>query len=67
MNRPFAAIILAYAAGILLGYILAVPPGFLFGVAFTLLFLALFLAKSRPFLLWPLHSSCRLEQSRAAH
>ncbi len=54
MNRPLVSVVLAYAAGLLLGQFFQTSPTLLFGTAFFLLILALVLEKIRSHLLWPL-------------
>ena len=54
MNRPLVSVVLAYAAGLLIGQFLQIAPLLLFVSAFSILTLALFFAKLRPHLLWPL-------------
>ena len=54
MNRPLAAVVLAYAAGLLLGSFFQPPLVALFAVSGFLLVLALVPGKLRPFLVWPL-------------
>jgi ComEC/Rec2-related protein len=54
MNRPLVSVVLAYAAGLLLGKFFQPPPAILFGAVFFLLVLTLVLEKLRPHLLWPL-------------
>ena len=54
MNRPFAAVVFAYATGLLLAQLFQPPPAALFTVTFIILALALVLEKLRPFLIWPL-------------
>jgi len=52
MNRPLAAVVLAYAAGLLLAQFFQPPLVALFAVSFFLLVLVLVLEKFRPVLLW---------------
>ena len=54
MKRPFVAIVVWFAAGLLLGNFFQPPPAALFGTAFVLLALVFVLKKFRPFLIWPL-------------
>ncbi len=54
MNRPLAAVVLAYAAGLLLAQVYLPPPAALFAISFIVLALALALEKLRPHLIWPL-------------
>jgi competence protein ComEC len=54
MNRPLAAVVLAYAAGLLLAQFFQPPLVALFAVSFILLALVFVLGKLRPFLIWPL-------------
>jgi competence protein ComEC len=54
MNRPFVAVVFAYAAGLLLAQLFHPPPATLFGASFFILGLVLVLEKLRPFLIWPL-------------
>jgi ComEC/Rec2-related protein len=54
MNCPLASVVLAYAAGLLLGKFFQPPSAILFGAVFSLLVFALALEKLRPHLLWPL-------------
>ena len=54
MNRPLVSVVLAYAAGILLGLRFPLPLVPLFATAGFILSLGLILARLRPLLLWPL-------------
>src|ERR1035437_7495405 len=54
MNRPFAAVVFAYATGLLLAQLFQPPLAALFATASVVLVLALVLEKLRPFLIWPL-------------
>ncbi len=54
MNRPLASVVLAYAAGLLLGQFFQPPPVTLLAAAFALLLFVFILEKLRLFLLWPL-------------
>jgi competence protein ComEC len=54
MNHPLAAVVFAYAAGLLLAQIFQPPLAVLFAAAFFVLVLALVLEKFRRFLIWPL-------------
>ena len=54
MNRPLISVVLAYAAGLLIGQFLQIAPLLLFVSAFSILTLALIFSKLRPHLLWPL-------------
>lgn len=52
MSRPLVSVVLAYAAGLLLGKYFPVTPVVLFGIGFALLALSLAFDKLRPHLLW---------------
>jgi competence protein ComEC len=54
MQRPLAAVVFAYAIGLLLAQILAPPVAWLFAASFFVLVLVLVLEKPRRFLIWPL-------------
>ncbi len=54
MTRPFASLVFAYCAGLLLAWLAHPPLASLFAVAAGILLVALFLKKLRPFLVWPL-------------
>ena len=54
MKRPLAAVVLAYAAGLLFAQFLHPPVAALFGSALLVLVLVLVLEKFRPLLIWPL-------------
>ncbi len=54
MKRPLLPVALCYVVGLLLAEAVQPPLFVLFTAAFSLLFAALFLARARPFLLWPL-------------
>jgi DNA internalization-related competence protein ComEC/Rec2 len=52
MKRPLVSVVVAYAAGLLLGNFIRTPLPALFAAAFLVLVLALILEKLRPHLLW---------------
>ena len=52
MNRPLAAVVLSYAAGLLLGECFQPPLIALFSASFFVLLLVLLLEKLSPFLIW---------------
>lgn len=54
MNRPFVAVILFYAVGLLLGKFFQPPLAALFLISFFILALTFVLKKIRPWLIWPL-------------
>jgi competence protein ComEC len=54
MNRPFASLVFAYGAGLLLAQFFNPPLASLFAVSAGILLAALFARKLRPFLVWPL-------------
>jgi competence protein ComEC len=54
MNRPLAAVVFAYVAGLLLAQIFQPPLAALFAASFLILVLVLVRAKLRGVLLWPL-------------
>lgn len=54
MKYPLVAVVVSYAAGLLLAEYFEPPPTALFAAAFLLLVLVLVLEKRRPMLLWPL-------------
>jgi ComEC/Rec2-related protein len=54
MNRPLVSVVIAYAAGLLLGQIFQPPIVALLAVTAAVLLAAIFSTKLRPFLLWPL-------------
>jgi hypothetical protein len=54
MKRPFVAVFLGYALGLLLAGIFQPPPGALLAIALVVLVPALLLRKFRPWLIWPL-------------
>ena len=53
MKRPFASVVAAYAAGLLLGHWLALPPGALLAVSFAFLGVAWVWERFQLALLWP--------------
>jgi Domain of unknown function (DUF4131) len=54
MKYPLVAVVVCYAAGLLLAQIFRPPPAAIFAVSFFLLFLVLVLKKLRPIFIWPL-------------
>jgi ComEC/Rec2-related protein len=54
MKHPFVAVVLSYAAGLLLAEFFQPPITILFVAAFLVLLVLLVLDKLRPFLIWPL-------------
>ena len=56
MTRPFASLVLAYAAGLLLAQFASPPLAALATIAAAVLLAALFAKNLRPFLVWPLLS-----------
>ena len=50
MKRPLVAVVFFYIVGLLLARFLQPPPAILFGCAFLVLFLAVFLDRFRPML-----------------
>jgi ComEC/Rec2-related protein len=54
MNRPLVSVVIAYAAGLLLGQIFQPPPAALLALAALVFIVAVFSVKLRPLLLWPL-------------
>jgi ComEC/Rec2-related protein len=54
MKRPLAAVVLGYAAGLLLAKFLSPPLPVLFALTFGILTPAIIFSKFRPWLLWPL-------------
>ena len=54
MNRPLVSVVMAYAAGLLLGQVSQPPPAALLAVTVAVLIIALLSAQLRSFLLWPL-------------
>ncbi|HEV2695138.1 MAG TPA: ComEC/Rec2 family competence protein [Verrucomicrobiae bacterium] len=54
MNRPFASIVFAYGAGLLLASFAHPPLAGLLAILGGVIFAGLFVKKSRPFAIWPL-------------
>jgi hypothetical protein len=54
MKRPLGIVAILYAAGLVLGNYFRLPLPVLFGVSSALCIVALFAAKTRDFLIWPL-------------
>src|SRR5882757_2458558 len=54
MKYPLVAVVVCYAAGLLLAETFQPPPAALFAISFFILVLVLVLEKFRPVLIWPL-------------